>query len=155
MVAAASRVLLVDDEPDILGSLADYLQVGVPGVTFVRANDGQQALRELEKASVDLIITDFRMPVLDGLGLLVQVNERWPGTPAILLTAFPDMDLAVRALNDGRVRRFLTKPVEPSELRDLVKELLNAATAAKQREAALKRAASRGGAKSPPGNRSG
>lgn len=141
MVAAPARLLLVDDEPDILRALADYLGGALPRTQIAVAPDGKQALAELERAPVDVLVTDFKMPGMDGLQLVRAVHQRWPGVATVLLTAFPDVQLAIAAVNEGRVRHFLTKPVDPDTLRAVVKGLLDEQTAAAQRAQALRRAA--------------
>ena len=140
MAPNGARVLLVDDEPDILAALGIYLE-GALGVQVSRANGGQEALDLLEKGPLpDLIVSDYRMPGMDGLTFLAQVRSRWPEVPRILLTAFPDMQLAIRALNETHIERFLSKPVQPEELLKVVEGVLSASRHARLARKAFDRA---------------
>lgn len=144
MALDAPSILVVDDEDDIRATLVGYLQATIAGVRVLQAANGRDAVRMLESGPVDLVISDFRMPVMDGLQLVRFVHERWPGTASFLLTAYPDMDIAVQALNEGKVRRFLTKPVDPQALLTSAQEALEALRWARARDEALNRAASVG-----------
>ena len=137
----ASRVLVVDDEPDILEAIRAFLQ-GSLGVDVVTADSGAAALEALRKTPVDLVLSDYRMPGMDGLAFLRQAEELLPDVPRVLMTAFPDMQLAISAVNEASVSRFLTKPVDPSDLGDLVSGLLSVARRRRLGEQAMLRSAS-------------
>ena len=87
-MAEALKILLADDEPDLLESLRDLLAVVLPGAEVTPAHDGLEALHALEGARFDLIITDFRMPGLTGTELMRRALHVAPGVPTILLTAY-------------------------------------------------------------------
>ena len=137
----ASRVLVVDDEPDILEAVRAFLE-GSLGVEVVTASSGEAALGEMRKTSVDLVLSDYRMPGMDGLAFLRQAEELRPDVPRVLMTAFPDMQLAIAAVNEANIARFLTKPVDPSALGDMVKGLLSVARRRRLGEQAMLRSAS-------------
>jgi YesN/AraC family two-component response regulator len=110
------RILIVEDEPDILASIKDLLEMSLPGVTVSTAVNGMEALRMIPEVAPHLIITDYKMPGMNGLEFLEAARARAPETPRILMTAFPDLEVAVRAINDAHIENFLAKPVEPDHL---------------------------------------
>jgi DNA-binding NtrC family response regulator len=108
------RVLLVDDDPTVRTSLAEAL--ADDGLTVTVASDGIGALAMIEKASPDVVLTDVRMPDLDGLALLRVLKERACQADVILMTAFDDMPTVVTAMREGAVE-FLVKPLDLDDLR--------------------------------------
>lgn len=134
----ARRILLVEDEPDIRASLKDLLEMGLEGAEVTLAENGTDGLRQLHACKPHLIITDFKMPGMNGLEFLEAARASFPETPRILMTAFPDLDIATRAINEAHIENFLPKPVEPTELLAKVERILamEAARHAKERELA-------------------
>jgi two-component system NtrC family response regulator len=110
-------VLLVDDEPKARELLA--MTVRGLGHRPIAAADGVEALRLLEQEAVDLVLTDVRMPGLDGEALLETVRTRWPGVPVILLTAYGSMRDAVAMTKRGAFD-YLTKPFEIDDLEKVI-----------------------------------
>lgn len=113
-VAERPTVLCVDDETSILASLKRALRKQPYDV--VTANSGAEALEVLESRTVDLIISDMRMPSMSGAELLTQVYQQWPDTIRILLTGYADMESTVAAINGGQIFRYLNKPWNNDEL---------------------------------------
>lgn len=107
-------VLCVDDETNILSALKRVLRGA--GYCVVTSGDGAQALRRLEEMPIDIVISDMRMPGMDGVALLEQVQQRWPGVARLLLTGHADMGATVSAINRGRIMRYLHKPWDEHEL---------------------------------------
>src|SRR3954447_55479 len=101
------KILFVDDEPAILDGYQRLLR----GEYVIHAaNGGAAALEMLERASYAVVIADMRMPEMDGAQLLAKIAAKYPATMRIMLTGNSDMQTAVRAVNEGEVFRFLTKP---------------------------------------------
>lgn len=117
------RILVVDDEPgmlevcrDILAHLEDAEVCTEPG--------GLSALGRLEKERFDLVLSDIRMPGLDGVALLKRIKEIAPETLVIMLTAFPSVETAVAAMKLGAYD-YLVKPFEPEALLAKVRRALD------------------------------
>lgn len=108
------RVLLVDDEELILSSLRRLLR-GQSYELFL-AESGARALEILQEQDIDLVISDARMPNMDGATLLTTIRKQYPQTFRILLTGYADLDMIVRAINDGQIYRYLSKPWNDEEL---------------------------------------
>ena len=116
-------ILVIDDEQAILESLEMTL---TPEYRVFTASSGEEGLAILESEDLALIIVDQVMPGMSGVEILEQVSERSPRTIRILLTGYADMNSLVRAINDGRIYRYLPKPWEPDELRMNVRRALEA-----------------------------
>jgi response regulator RpfG family c-di-GMP phosphodiesterase len=111
-------VLCVDDEPRIVDSMAVHLRRSYEVLT---AHGGQSALNTIkEKGPPAVIVSDMRMPEMDGATLLKQVRHLYPETTRILLTGEPGRDAVVAAINEGQIFRFLTKPCPPDTLRSAI-----------------------------------
>lgn len=111
------QILIVDDEPNMRKVLGAMLRQA--GYDVVTACDGLEALGELEAHHIDVVITDLRMPRLDGMGLLQKLQERFPALPVILITAHGTVEAAVQALKCGAFD-FITKPFDRTEMRQVV-----------------------------------
>lgn len=107
------RILIVDDESDIREVMAITLEDA--GYQVAMASDGRAALQRCEAQPPHIIVTDIRMPHMDGLVLLETVKLRYPDIEVIVMTAFGEMDLAVRALQLD-ASDFITKPVNADAL---------------------------------------
>ncbi len=116
-IEATRTVLVVDDEVNLRKVLAAQLRR--EGYDVLTATDGADALDLLGKTAVDLLLTDLRMPRLDGMGLLSKSLEAHPDIPVIVLTAHGTVDNAVEAMKLGAFD-FLTKPFDKDELRVVV-----------------------------------
>lgn len=114
----AVTVLLVDDEPDVLDSYRTLFELEL-GVRVLTATSGKKALELLGRERVDLVITDYRMPGMDGIEFLERARKSWPELPFYLFTAFGTEDIRDRA-REANVSRFVSKAIEPAELAKLV-----------------------------------
>jgi CheY-like chemotaxis protein len=113
-VAPATSILCVDDEPRVLDGLKLTLRHGFKVSTATSGAQGLAMLKEMDGAAV--VISDMRMPVMDGATFLTQVRKHWPDATRILLTGETGRDAAVAAVNEGQIFRFLTKPCAPEKL---------------------------------------
>jgi CheY-like chemotaxis protein len=114
MSVATVSVLCVDDEPRVLEGLKLTLRHGYSVTTATSGAEGLARLKEMDGATV--VISDMRMPVMDGAAFLTQVRKHWPDATRLLLTGETGRDAAVAAVNEGQIFRFLTKPCAPDKL---------------------------------------
>ncbi len=112
-VQRTARILLVDDSPDTLEVLERNL--AKHGFTVMTALDAREAMAILERSSVDLLITDVRMPGMNGLELLRHVRETFPDTQVMLITGYATIEGAVEAMKTG-AEEYLSKPFTTEEL---------------------------------------
>ncbi len=107
-------VLVVDDEPDIRKVVRMTLEKA--GYDVLEAEDGEEAIEAIKKGEnsllLNLIITDIRMPNRNGIDVINYYRKEWPSVPVIVLTVFPDPDMATAMLQHGVVE-YLVKPVDP------------------------------------------
>ncbi|MEX0816366.1 MAG: ATP-binding protein [Gaiellales bacterium] len=106
-----SRVLLVDDDSALLEALPETVRLHMDGVEIDTCDSAREALERIEAIDYDAIVTDIKMPGMDGLALLLEIKERRPSTPTLLITGHGERDLAVRALRGGAYD-FLQKPID-------------------------------------------
>lgn len=119
---AAPSILCVDDEPSILSALKRLFRPH--GFTVLTAGSGQEALELLAQEPVDVVISDMRMPQMDGAQFLEQVFQRWPETKRILLTGYADANATIAAVNLGHIWRYVAKPWNDAELVAAVQQAL-------------------------------
>lgn len=114
------RVLCVDDEPKILNAIARNLR-GALDLTL--AGGGVEALSLLRQAPEPfaVIVTDMKMPEMNGIALLTQVRREFPDTTRILLTGYAELDTVVQAVNEGHIFRFLAKPCSTTQLLETIR----------------------------------
>jgi CheY-like chemotaxis protein len=103
------RLLLVDDEENFLVSLQEGL--ARQGFAVSTAGNGQEALLVLARQPIDLVVTDLKMPGIDGFGLLAAMHSRYPTVPAIVMTAFATEAVELRSLEAGAIQ-CIDKPVD-------------------------------------------
>jgi len=109
----SESILIVDDEQSLRYMLRSLL--ARVGYTVVEAASGEHALEALNEAFVDLVITDLKMPGMDGLSLARRLLEAEPDRPVLLMTAYADLDSARRAVGMG-IYEFFTKPFDVNDV---------------------------------------
>lgn len=113
--------LVVDDEPRLRQVLVHLMRGD--GFRCLEAGNGLEAIEVLQRQPITLILSDLRMPRMDGIELLKQVRSRWPDTAMVLITAVADVEVAVSCLAIGAMD-YLTKPFHLEEVRARVKQAL-------------------------------
>lgn len=113
--------MVVDDEPLIRRSLSELLTLS--GYTVSSASSGKEALHLLKNYTADVIITDVKMPEMDGIQLLKQVKNSHPNTPVILVTGYASIESAVEAMKEGAYD-YITKPIMDSEIKIVLERLV-------------------------------
>lgn len=117
------QVLLVDDEHFLRQSLRRRLETGADDFRIVaEASDGQEALEALRQHTVQVVITDIRMPVMDGLTLVSRIRELYPDILVVILSGYAEFEYARTAIRYG-VTNYLLKPVSEEDLENTLSEL--------------------------------
>ena len=104
-------VLIVDDDLALLEALPEALRLRMGGVTVETADSAAAALDRIAERDYDAIVTDIKMPGMDGLELLDEIRTRRPDTPTLIITGHGENDLVVHALRGG-ARDFIQKPID-------------------------------------------
>ncbi len=115
------QILVVDDEPNLRRVLS--AQLTREGYEVFVAEDGEHALTMLEEHHLDLVITDLKMPKVDGMELLRRALALDPELPVVMITAHGTVDNAVEALKTGAFD-YITKPFDQAELRSILRKAL-------------------------------
>jgi diguanylate cyclase (GGDEF)-like protein len=113
-------LLLVDDEPSIVSSLRRLLRGD--GYRILTANSGSEGLQVLAEHTVDVIVSDQRMPEMTGVEFLRKVRQLYPDTVRIVLSGYTELQTVTDAVNGGAIYKFLTKPWDDEQLRSHIQE---------------------------------
>lgn len=117
------RLLLIDDDPALLIALPDTLRSRLQGCLVETATTPQKALQLVNETPYDAIISDIRMPGMDGVALTLKMREVQPDTPVILITGHGENGLRGKASAAGAYA-FLTKPLDPTFIVALLQQAL-------------------------------
>lgn len=116
-----ARILIVDDESDIRKTLATFLKE--EGYQCQTAENGEKALELVQEGGIDMVLTDVRMPQMDGVELMQKVHQWSPETMVILMTAFASVDTAIAALRSGAAD-YILKPLDLDEMSVRIRSLI-------------------------------
>ena len=121
MVSTAAKILIVDDEPGVLLTTRAILQQ--EGYDVEAAASGLEALEAIRQRHYDLVLTDLKMPGVDGLGVLTEVRKRSPLTVTVMMTGYGSVNSALDAVQLGAYE-YLLKPIEVEDLKQAVRRSL-------------------------------
>ncbi len=130
-------ILFVDDEENVLNSLRRLFHDEPWNLFF--ADSGSKGLEILKKEKVDLVISDVRMPVMDGLAFLKQVKEIYPHIVRIFLSGYADKTAIVTALSEGCAQQLLPKPWDDDKLKGVIRDALLQAEELKKKNIGLQK----------------
>lgn len=118
------RILLIDDDPALLEALSDTLRFRMNAIVDT-CHDGPEALERLSTTRYDAIVSDIRMPRMDGLTLLMKIRAFRTATPVLLITGHGDFEIAARA-RDGGAYAFIEKPLDREQFIASLKKAIDA-----------------------------
>lgn len=116
MKEESPRILIVDDEPHILSSITRLFHQ--EGYEILTALSGKEGLALFHKYNpIQLVLSDYRMPFMNGAEFLEQVYNQWPDTVRIILSLYADLDSLISAINRGHIYQFISKPWDNADLK--------------------------------------
>ena len=124
------RVLLVDDEPNILSALRrslaaiDARQLDGEALHLETFTSPEAAVRRSDEEDFDLVISDYRMPSMNGVEFLTRIMELQPSVPRMIISGFADREAIIAAINEVNLMRFIEKPWNDDVLRQAVVSIL-------------------------------
>jgi DNA-binding NtrC family response regulator len=130
------QILVVDDEKLVLNAIKRTLRS--ENYTTLTAQSGDEGLMLLENHDVELVISDYRMPGMNGLDFLKRVKKDYPHILAIMLTGLAEIEIAVSAINEAGVYKFILKPWEDADLKITIRRALESLELIKERDSLAK-----------------
>ena len=130
-------ILVVDDEELFI----EYIQSVLSGKNYnvITASSGQEGLEILKKQSVNMVISEYKIPLMNGLEFLEKVRIIYPDILTIMVTDQPDIKLAIKAINEAGVYKFLLKPWDDIEFKNAIKKTLESLQVIKERDGLIRR----------------
>ena len=130
-------ILVVDDEELFI----EYIQSVLSGKNYnvITASSGQEGLEILKKQSVNMVISEYKIPLMNGLEFLEKVRIIYPDILTIMVTDQPDIKLAIKAINEAGVYKFLLKPWDDIEFKNAIKKTLESLQVIKERDRLIRK----------------
>jgi len=110
-VTTETRILIVDDDPALLEALPEAVHLRIAEIVIETCDSAVAAVERIEASDYDAIVTDIKMPGMDGLALLALIREKRPATPTLLITGHGEGDLGIRAMAGGAFE-YISKPID-------------------------------------------
>jgi two-component system sensor histidine kinase/response regulator len=110
-MTAETRILIVDDDLALLEALPEAVRLRIAEIVVDTCDSAVAAVERIEARDYDAIVTDIKMPGMDGLALLSLIRERRPATPTLLITGHGEGDLGQRAMEGGAFE-YISKPID-------------------------------------------
>ncbi len=120
-----NKILIVDDELNMRLVLSTMLKK--EGYEVASASDGREALQILKSSKIAVVVSDLKMPDIDGMELLSRISEQYPEVPVIMITAHGTIATAVEALKKGALD-YITKPFDLDELKNVISKAIKTRT---------------------------
>jgi len=134
-------ILIVDDEPNVLNAFQRVLRR--EPYTLMTAQGGEEGLTLLEAREVSLVISDYNMPGMNGLDFLKTIKELYPHILSIMLTGQAEIQIAVQAINEAGVYKFIQKPWDDNDLKITILRALESMDLATERDRLIQKVKSR------------
>jgi two-component system response regulator HupR/HoxA len=116
------KILIVDDQKEILNSLSRLFKNEYQVIT---ASSGEEAIKVLKQTTVAVILSDQRMPRMDGTSFLQKAKDIQPDAIRILITGYSDIEATVEAVNKAQIFQYVSKPFEPEELKQIINRAID------------------------------
>ncbi len=138
-LSCTPTILLVDDEEMVVNSIKSFFAIE-SDYKLVTYTSPQKALEDIERnhRSIDLVISDYLMPEMDGITFLAKVKEKLPMVPRILLTGYADKENAIKAINNVGLYQYIEKPWDNEDLKLIIRNGLEKNVLLKQLEAKIR-----------------
>jgi DNA-binding NtrC family response regulator len=125
-------ILIVDDEKMVLKVVENVLLKD--NYEIITAQSGREGLEKLEQHRVDMVISDQKMPEMDGVDFLARVKLIYPETVTVLLTAYAEIETAIKAINEAGINKFIQKPFSVDDFRIAIRSIFESLQAKKERD---------------------
>jgi len=138
-LSSTPTILLVDDEEMVVNSIKSFFAIE-SDYKLVTYTSPQKAWEDIERnhRSIDLVISDYLMPEMDGITFLAKVKEKLPMVPRILLTGYADKENAIKAINNVGLYQYIEKPWDNEDLKLIIRNGLEKNVLLKQLEAKIR-----------------